>query len=51
MKIIIIITIKHFLENIHRNNIQILYYSRIDVSEGINVNEKSASKECIICHY
>ena len=28
-----------------------LYYNRIEVSEGIDVNETSASKECDICHY
>ena len=28
-----------------------LYYDRIDVSEGIDVNKTSASKECDICHY
>ena len=28
-----------------------LYFDRIDVSEGINVNELSASKECDIFHY
>ena len=27
-----------------------LYYDRIDVSEGIHVNKTSASKECDICH-
>ena len=28
-----------------------LYYDRIDVSEGIDINNKtSASKECDICH-
>ena len=27
-----------------------LYYDRIDVSEGIVVNETSESKECGICH-
>ena len=26
-----------------------LYFDRIDVFEGIDVNKKSASKECIIC--
>ena len=31
--------------------LQILYFDRIDVSEGIYVNKKSASKECDICHY
>ena len=28
-----------------------LYFDRIDVSEGIDVNKKCASKECNICHY
>ena len=28
-----------------------LYYEGIDVSEGINVNKTSASKECDICHH
>ena len=28
-----------------------LYNDRIDVSEGINVNKTSASKECDVCHY
>ena len=28
-----------------------LYYDRIDVSEGIDVNKTSKSKECDICHY
>ena len=28
-----------------------LYYDRIDVSEGIDGNKTSASKECDICHY
>ena len=28
-----------------------LYYARIDVSEGIDVNKTSKSKECDICHY
>ena len=28
-----------------------LYYNRIDVSEGIDVNKTSASKECDICRY
>ena len=31
--------------------IKILYYNRIDVSEGIDVNKTSESKECDICHY
>ena len=28
-----------------------LQYQRIDVSEGIDVNKISASKECELCHY
>ena len=28
-----------------------LYYDRIDVSEGIDVNKKSESKERDVCHY
>ena len=28
-----------------------LYYDRIDVSEGTDVNKTSASKECDVCHY
>ena len=28
-----------------------LCFDRIDVSEGIDVNKTSASKECNICHY
>ena len=33
------------------NNIKILYYDRTDVSEGIDANKTSASKECDVCHY
>ena len=33
------------------DNMNILYYDRIDISEGINVNTTSESKECGICHY
>ena len=28
-----------------------LYYDRIDVSEGIDINKTSVSKECDIFHY
>lgn len=28
-----------------------LFYSRIEVSEGNDVNKRSTSEECIICHY
>ena len=27
-----------------------LYFDRIDISEGIDVNKTSESKECDICH-
>ena len=32
-------------------NIKMLYYDRIDVSEGIHVNKTSESKERDICHF
>ena len=28
-----------------------LYYDRVDASEGIHVNKTSESKGCDICHY
>ena len=28
-----------------------LQYIKIDVSEGIDTNKTSASKECMLCHY
>ena len=31
--------------------IKMVYYDRIDVSEGIDVNKTSASKECDVCLY
>ena len=30
---------------------KMLWYQKIDVSEGIDVNKTSASKECELCHY
>ena len=33
------------------NNIKMLYFDRIDISEGTDVNKTSTSKECDICHY
>ena len=33
------------------HNIKILYFDKILVSEGNNVNKTSASKECDICCY
>ena len=31
------------------NNIKMLYFDRIGISEGIDVNKTSKSKECDIC--
>ena len=28
-----------------------LQYNKIDISEGINTNKTSTSKDCDICHY
>ena len=28
-----------------------VYYDRIDLSQGIDVSKTSASKECDVCHY
>ena len=28
-----------------------LCYDGIDISQGIDINKSSASKECVICHY
>ena len=33
------------------NNIKMLYFDRIYVSEGTEVNKTRASKRCGICHY
>ena len=33
------------------NNINMLYFHRIDFSKGIDVNKTNKSKECDICHY
>ena len=32
-------------------NYKTLEYDRIDISEGIEMNKTSASKDCDICHY
>ena len=31
--------------------IKMLQYKKIDVSEGVDTNKASASKECMLCHY
>ena len=32
-------------------NLKIFQYEKIDVSEAIDVNKTTASKECELCHY
>ena len=32
------------------STIKILYYDRIDISEGLDVNKTNESKDCDICH-
>ena len=51
MKIIIINKIKCFYKNVHLNNKKVLYYSRIEIPEGFDVNKTSASTKCIKCHF
>ena len=36
-------------KNVYVIMVKMLYYNRFNVSEGIDVNKTSASKECIIC--
>ena len=43
-------TIIYFQKIVHVSNTNMLYYDRIGISEEIDVNEVSASKECDICH-
>ena len=33
------------------NEINLIYYDRSDVSEEIDVNKSSKSRECIVCRY
>ena len=28
-----------------------MYYNKINVSEGIDINKSNISEECMICHY
>ena len=41
----------NYLKNNLLHKIEILCFDRVDVSEGIDVNKISNSKECDICHY
>ena len=53
MKILIVIAIKCFWKDIYVNDMNILYYDRIDVSLGTDFNKTktSVSKERITFHY
>ena len=41
----------NYLKSNFLYKIKMLYYDRIDCSEGIDINKTSASKEYGICHY
>ena len=41
----------NYLKNKFLYKIEMLYYNKIDVSDGTDINKTSASKECDICHY
>ena len=40
-----------FLDDALYELLKCLQYKKISISEGIDTNETSASKECEICHY
>ena len=42
---------KMYYKNAYINNMKMLYYDEVVISEGIDVNKTSLSKECIICPY
>ena len=44
-------TIMYFLKNVHISYINMLYYNETDVSEGIDINKTSLSKEYDNCLY
>ena len=37
--------------NLPANYVDMLYYNKIYVSEGIDINKSNKSKECVICNY
>ena len=37
--------------NLPATYVDLLYYNKIDVSEGIDINKSNKSKECMICNY
>ena len=41
-------------DNLFESNfkvLQMLYYNKIDLSEGINPAKINNSEECVVCHY
>ena len=40
-----------FRKCVYKYFINAIYYDRTDISQGIDVNKKSASKKSISCHY
>ena len=49
MNVIIIITIKCFQKNLSINNTKVLYYDRIKVSKGTDVNKNKCFKRVYYC--
>ena len=47
---LIVVRANFFLGWMSVQNIRMLYYDRIDISEGIDVNKTNVSRECHICH-
>ena len=37
--------------NLAATYVKMLYYNKINISEGININKSNKSKECMICHH
>ena len=51
LKIIILLLSNVFRKCAYKYFINAIYYDRTDISQGIDVNKKSASTKCITCHY
>lgn len=49
MRIKIIVLLYIFRKNVHVNNINMVYYNKIDVSEGIDANKTNKSNEYDVC--
>ena len=50
MRIIIVIILKRIQKNVHINNMKMLFYCGIEVSECIDVNKTRIFKDCITIH-